>query len=145
MSSELDLQLSGLEALAKANGRPSRHDARPLLLELGRELESGPGGAAETAKRRLEALGGPFEEAWVAAVADELAMAATEHVRSADPRYLDHPKYDWRYTLEARELLARRLRAVLFLGIPVDPGLTASIERADRLIEARKPGLDTNR
>jgi hypothetical protein len=137
---ELESALAGIEALAKQNGRPTRHHARPLLVGLGEVLLSGTPEEAEAVKRRLDGLPPSSAENWPTAVADEMAMAATEYVRSADPRYLDHPKYDWAYTLEARERLADRLRAVRFLGIPVDESLLRGIDRADRSIASHRPG-----
>ncbi len=144
MSSELDGALAEIEGLAKKDGRPTRHHARPLLVGLGELLLSAAPHEADAAKRRLEGLPPGVAEAWSAAVADEIAMAATEYVRSVDPRYLDHPKYDWAYTLEARQQLADRLRAVRFLGIEVDGNLLAGIDRADRMVAGRRPGWRPN-
>jgi hypothetical protein len=140
---ELDRGLDGLAALEKAHRLPTRLDARPVLLEIGRLLALGETSDLDSAKRRISAFSAPFADAWSAAVRDEIAMAATEHVRSADPRYLAHPKYDWEYAIEARERLGWRMKAVQFLGMPPDPSQMTSIERADRQMEAssarRKP------
>ena len=140
MTSELELALAAIEALETRRGRPTRHDARAVLLELGRLLGEGDGHEAEKAKRRIAGLPAGFAEVWTAAVRDELSMAATEYALSLDPRYLDHPKYDWEYTLEARRRLAWRLEAVQFLGIPAEASTLAAIERSDRLLEERGPG-----
>jgi hypothetical protein len=142
MTPDLESALAELEAFERQPGRPTRHHARPLLVRLGELLLSGAPEEeeAEEVKRRLEGLPAVLAEGWSAAVADEMAMAATEYVRSVDPRYLDHPKYDWPYTLEARQQLADRLRAVRFLGIGVDANLLAGIDRADRTIASRRPG-----
>jgi len=144
VTSELEDALAGIEALEKERGRPSRHHARPLLVGLGQLLLSGTLEESESVKRRLDGLPPAVAETWPAAVADEIAMAATEYIRSVDPRYLDHPKYDWEYTLEARERLADRLRAVRFLGIVLEPGLLAGIERADRGVASRRQGWRPN-
>lgn len=146
MNDDLDRALSDLAALLERRSLPTRHDARPVLLEIGRRLAEGKGSAADLApvKSRLSALPPAFGEPWSAAVRDELTMAATEYVRSADPRYLGHAKYDWAYTLEARERLGWRMAAVQFLGIALDPDIAAGIERADRLVDARRPGRGTN-
>jgi hypothetical protein len=144
MNPELESALAGIEALGKQHARPNRHHARPLLVGLGELLLSGTPQEAEDVRRRLGGLSPGLAEAWAAAVADEMAMAATEYVRSVDPRYLEHPKYDWAYTLEAREHLADRLRAVRFLGIEVDESILAGIERADRAIASRRPGWRPN-
>jgi hypothetical protein len=140
VTSELELALAAIQALEKRRGRPTRHDARPVLLELGRLLGEGDGHAAEEAKRRIAGLPAGFAEGWTVAVRDEISMAATEYTLSLDPRYLDHPKYDWEYTLEARRRLAWRLEAVRFLGIPTEASTLAAIERSDRLLEDRGPG-----
>ena len=144
MTPELEDALAGIEALEKERRPPSRHHARPLLVGLGQLLLSGTPNEAESVKRKLQRLPPAVAEAWPAAVADEMAMAATEYVRSVDPRYLDHEKYDWDYTLEARERLADRLRAVRFLGIELEPSILAGIERADRGVAARRPGWRPN-
>jgi len=141
MNDELDRDLSALAAMVERRALPTRHDARPLLLEIGRRLSQDAGSSAdlEPVKRRISGFPPAFAEAWSAAVLDEISMAATEYVRSADPRYLGHPKYDWAYTLEAREHLGWRMKAVQYLGIAASPDLEAAIERADRLLEVRKP------
>jgi hypothetical protein len=144
LTSEIESALAALEALEKKRGRPGRHHARPVLVGLGELLLSGRPQDAESVKRRLEGLPAGVAGAWPVAVSDEIEMAGTEYVRSVDPRYLDHEKYDWDYTLEARERLADRLRAVRFLGIRIDESLLAGIERADRLLESRRPGWRAN-
>ncbi|HEV8112502.1 MAG TPA: hypothetical protein VGR31_06975 [Planctomycetota bacterium] len=132
MSAELDRSLAQLEALAARGGRPSRYDARELLLALGESPAAGGG-----ARARIEALPPTFREAWEAAVRDELSMAGTEHVRSVDPRYLDRPGYDFEYTIEARERLETRLRGAEQLGLRTDEALAAAIRRADELLRTQ--------
>jgi hypothetical protein len=132
MSAELDRALAQLEALSARGGRPSRYDARDLLLALGDERAPGP-----AVRGRIEALSPAFREAWDAAIRDELSMAGTEHVRSVDPRYLDRPGYDFEYTIEARERLEARLRAAEHLGIRIDDSLAGAIRRADELLRVR--------
>jgi hypothetical protein len=113
--------LAAIEALEKRRGRPTRHDARPVLLELGRLLGEGDGMRAEEAKRRIAGLPPGSRRAGRWPSGTRSRMAATEYTLSLDPRYLDHPKYDWEYTLEARRRLAWRLEAVRFLGIRPRP------------------------
>jgi hypothetical protein len=137
MKPELDEALEDLEALSRKRGLPTRHHARPILVALGEALEGGGTTEAGEVTRRLEKLPEAFQEAWLVAVRDEIAMAATEHVRSADPRYLVHPKYDFEYTLEARRRLGARMRAAEALRIAIDPALAASVKRADGLLEKR--------
>ena len=136
MTDELDRALSSLDALVERHRLPTRHDARPILLGIGRLLGAGSPETLLTANRRISALPPAFAEAWSAAVRDELSMAATEYVRSADPRYLGNAKYDWEYTLEARERLGWRLRAVQYLGIALDADQLSGIQRADRILES---------
>src|SRR5262249_1733084 len=71
---------AGTEPLERGPGRPTRHHARPLLVGLGQVLLSGVPQEAEAVKRRLEGLPAALAEGWSAAVADEMAMAATEYV-----------------------------------------------------------------
>ena len=139
MSSELERAVADLEALALRRGRPTRYEARPVLLLLGAALIAGDAGAAGAVRGRIQALEPPFLEAWEAAVRDELSMAGTEHIRSVDPRYLDRPGYDFPYTIEARERLEARLRAAEYLGVVLDGALAAGIRRADALLESRRP------
>jgi hypothetical protein len=89
-------------------------------------------------RKRFLALAEGFRQAWDLAVRDELAMACTEHIRSVDPRYLDHPAYDLAYTLEARRLLEARLKGAEGTGIVLDEALSAGIRRADSLFEGRR-------
>lgn len=144
MTDELDRALSSLVALAERKRLPTRHDARPILLEIGRLLGAGSSEALASAKRGLSAFPPAFAEAWSAAVREELSMAATEYVRSADPRYLGHAQYDWEYTIEARERLGWRLSAVQYLGITAGADLLSGIERVDHILEARRPGWKPN-
>jgi hypothetical protein len=58
-------------------------------------------------------------------------------VRSCDPRYLDHPKYDLVYTVEARERLEARLVVAEKLGLPADEAMLEAVERADGLLQSR--------
>src|SRR5207249_4090087 len=101
---------------AQHRGRPATTRGAP-----------GRGAAADAALARLGGLTGPDRQAWEAAVRDELVMACTEHVRSVDPRYLDHPEYDLEYTLTARRLLEARLLAAAKLGIAPDHALLRGV------------------
>jgi hypothetical protein len=74
-------------------------------------------------------------ERFAVALREELSMAITEHVRSCDPRYLENPKYDLVYTVEARERLEARLEVAERLGLPADEGLLEAVARADALLQ----------
>ena len=130
--------LRAVEALAKRLERgqvPDRHDVRALLLALGVPEESAAG-APEPALARLRGLAGAAAESWRAAVADELERACEEHVQGVDPRYLGHPRFDFRYTLEARERLAARLRAAERLALPLPKRWLDAVLEADRRVAA---------
>jgi len=123
--------------------RIDRLHARGVLLAIGnRVLEEDLAGAAELVARARK-LSAKREPDLHAAVRDEILMAATEHVRSVDPRFLSRPDYDLHYTVEARAELEARLRAAELLGIEIDPGLLERVAAADRLLEPRLgSGLD---
>lgn len=137
MKPELEAAIRAVEARAGRRASLTRHDARPILLCIGGSLLAGRSEELGDAADRLQRLPEPLRGTWVAAVRDELSMASTEHVRSVDPRFLNHPQYDLAYTLEARRQLEARWRACGYLGQPPDPASTAAVARADALLEAR--------
>lgn len=147
MSDRSDPQHDPLKDLSRACASKQRLDrlhAREVLLEIGeRILGEDPAGAEPLATRVRELTAARGAE-WQAAVHDEILMAATEHVRSVDPRFLTRPDYDLHYTVEARAALEARLRAAEVLGIEVGPSLLDRIAAADRLLEpllgSRPPG-----
>lgn len=113
---------------------PTRFLVRALFVPLGEALlESASGTDAVLA--RLRRLVEGDREAWEAAVRDELTLAATEHVRSCDPRYLKIPSYDFPYTVAARHRLEARLRAASEIGFTVDETLLDQVTRADGLLQ----------
>jgi hypothetical protein len=138
MKPDLELALAALEALAAQKGPLTRHDVRPVLIEIGSALREAAGADGEASHARFLTLGEGFRQAWEGAVRDELAMACTEHIRSVDPRYLEHPDYDLAYTLEARRLLDARLRGAEVTGVVLDDVLSAGIRRADSLLDGRR-------
>lgn len=140
---DLQRALRDLRARLEAGTSPTRHDARAVLVPLGeRLLAEGPNGVAseldrlkELVRRAPDAWG----SAWSRAVEDEMDMACAEHVRSVDPRWLEHPEYDLEYTLDARRRLEARLRALAEIGFAVKPELLASVARADSRLAAHPP------
>lgn len=130
--------LAALAALAAKDARrkkqrPQRFEARALLVPLGMAiLEGDP--EVEAGLARVRALVDADREGWTAAVAEELTLAATEHVRSCDPAYLAHPRYDFPYTVAARHRLEARLRAADALDLGAEEVLLDQIERADRVL-----------
>lgn len=128
---------------AVAKRRPPGHrEARAVLVPLGLLVLEG---SAEGLTATLERLAGLVEgcaEAWEQAVDAELRMAATEHVQSVDPRYLDLPNYDFAYTVQARERLEARLRAAEVLGLPVPEDLLERVAAADERLEPYLERLD---
>lgn len=123
--------------------RPDRFAARALLVPLGTALLDGDP-EAEAGAERVRRIVAADRPAWAAAVSEELTLAATEHVRSCDPAWLKHPRYDFPYTVAARHRLEARLRAAEALDLGADDLLLDQIERADRLLapflESRGPG-----
>jgi hypothetical protein len=115
--------------------RIDRLHAREVLLAIGERALAEDAAGAEALAGRVRELTAQREADWQAAVRDEILMAATEHVRSVDPRFLNRPDYDLAYTVEAREALEARLRAAELLGIEVDPPLLERVAGADRLLE----------
>jgi hypothetical protein len=115
--------------------RIDRLHAREVLLAIGQRVLGDDATGAQALAGRVRALTATREADWQAAVHDELSMAATEHVRSVDPRFLSRPDYDLAYTVEAREALEARLRAAELLGIEVAPPLLDRVAAADRLLE----------
>ena len=118
------------QGLRKGRG-PNRWHARPLLLALGQALLEGRIAEAEQLEQQLRSIPAPHRDTWVEAVLEELNLAVTEHVHSADPRYLSRPDYDWGYTLAAREGLEARLRAAEALDIETPPALVEQVLKAD--------------
>jgi hypothetical protein len=137
VNADLEAAMVELETLTRRKGPLTRHDVRPILLALGGSLPSAVAADDDACRERFLALPLPFRTAWEAAVRDELAMACTEHIRSVDPRYLDHPAYDLEYTLEARRALEARLRAAGATGVILESALSAAVARADALLADR--------
>jgi hypothetical protein len=128
--------IAGLRDLARKSKSPTRHQARDLLLVLGAEIRTGDPREVEESIAALGRITPTFGDRWPMVVAEELALACTEHVRSVEPRFLDHPQYDFEYTLAARERLELRLCAAEKLGSPATPGWLAQVARADALLAA---------
>lgn len=123
-----------LEQGIKKGRGPDRWHARPLLLALGHALLEGQEALAQELEQKLNSLRAPHDGIWKRAVLEELNLACTEHVRSADPRYLSRPDYDWGYTLAAREDLEARLRAAEALEIEAPQALLEQVLQADARI-----------
>jgi hypothetical protein len=130
----LEHALSALRALSIQRKAPTRHHARDLLLALGEAIRSGDEPRVERTLDDLRSIAPALGARWPAAVADELALACTEHVRSVDPRYLDHPQYDFEYTRSARDKLDLRLRAAERIRLPATAEWMSQVERADALL-----------
>ena len=125
--------LTELRRRVKAEEGLDRFLARAILVPLG-ELELADPGAGSELARAVREAAEPASEAWAAALDSELQLAATEHVRSVDPRYLDKPIYDFDYTVAARERLEARFAASGLLGHEVDEGLLDRVAEADRVL-----------
>ncbi len=131
-----------LQRRLKAKEIPDRQLVRFALLALGQvALEEGMASAKPLAKE-LQAAATPHEERWTDALDSEISLAVAEHVGSVDPRYLDHPTYDFTYTVAARERLEARLRAMEAMSATVDEKLLDQVSAADErlapYLEARQ-------
>lgn len=132
----LDDALTALATDMKAKGVPHRYDARAILVPLGqlmiaaREADgvTDPGGDWV---ERIQKLVEPVMEFWQAAVQEELSLSCSEHIRAVDPRFLDHPGYDFPYTLTARARLEARLLGCQALDLEVPEGLLDRVVEAD--------------
>ena len=135
-----------LSRRAKAREIPDRQLVRFAFLALGRiALDEGLA-VAKPLGKELSVAAAPHEEHWTEAVDSEIYLAVTEHVNSVDPRYLDHPQYDFAYTVSARERLEARLRALEALEWNVDESLLDQVSAADgRLAPYLEPPEDENR
>ncbi|MAE28344.1 MAG: hypothetical protein QF724_07355 [Planctomycetota bacterium] len=134
-----DAIVEDLSSLKPGRDRPSRYQAREVLLHLGQAIE-----AHEDVTLRLSRLSeavAPVQEAWLAALDEEINLAGAEHILGVDPRFLDHPSYDLEYTLGARQRLEWRLLALEALAVPVPPGLMKRIIAADELLAAHRASL----
>ena len=140
MNQRQDRQPSGpdpLKELARAcapRQRIDRFHARAVLLAIGERVLAEDAAGAEELAGRVQQITGPRGDDWQSAVRDEILMAATEHVRSVDPRYLSRPEYDLHYTVEARAALEARLRGAEVLGLEVASSVLERIAAADRLL-----------
>ncbi len=126
--------LLALKTLARGkNARPSRKDARALLVPMGTLLPSWSSDALAAALERIREVTKGFPEAWRAAISEELELACTEYVTSVDERYLGMKDYDFAYTSGARERLEARLRACAAMGHPLPEGMLRRIAGADAI------------
>ena len=133
----MNKQPDPLKDLARAcapRQRVDRLHARAVLLALGELVLAEDAAGAEEFGKRVRAITALRAEDWISAVRDEILMAATEHVRSVDPRFLSRPDYDLHYTVEAREELEARLRGAELLGIEIAPAVLDRVAAADRLL-----------
>lgn len=127
----VEAALADLEGLVREQGRPNRYHARALLIPLG-QLLLGEGAAAVAPElARARSLAGELGDPWREAALGELALAAAEHIHSADDRYLGLENYDFAYTFRARERLEARLLAAKELGLALPEQLQRGVEEAD--------------
>jgi len=114
---------------------PNRFIVRDLLCALG-ELVLDEGEAAlRPQARELRALMETDEKAWERAIDEELELACNEHIQGADPKFLDHPRYDFVYAVAARRRLEQRFRALEVLGRSVPERLLDRVAEADARFE----------
>ena len=133
MTTENDLEaaLTDLTTALRKKRNPSRFQARAILLAIGDLALSGNSVAASAGAARLATAVGERAADWERAVQEEIELAAVEFVRSVDPKYLDHPRYDFAYTVGARERLEARLVGAEILGVSPPDALLDQISTAD--------------
>jgi len=129
-----DKVLDEVVAWVAARKVPTRHQARELLTGIGLVLLDDSTELAQPLLDRFAALIAASKDAWREAITGELSMAVTEHVRSADPRWLGNPKYDLPYTVDARHRLEARLACAEALQVEVDEELLEAVARADAIL-----------
>jgi hypothetical protein len=132
---DVELVFTEIEAHIAAAKKPSRFQARAALLAIGMDLLAGNRDRASSSVERMKAIVAKDPETWRAAVEEELTLACTEHVRACDPRWLEHPRYDFRYTVAAREKLEARLAAAARIDLPASELLLDQVARADGVLE----------
>lgn len=130
----LEAALTEAQAEVRAERPLHRYHARALLVQLGEwilSLEEREREPDSSWRERCSFLKEAAAESWTRAVEEELALASAEHIQAIDPRFLEHPRYDFAYTLAARERLEARLRACEYLEIEVAEGLLTRVSEAD--------------
>ena len=138
-AAELEAALAAIAVLTKEERKPSRYDARILLLPLGALILESESGGLSVMLERISATVHPENEAWATAIADELGLAGDEFCLSINPDYLKHPRYDFAYAAASRQQLEQRIQAIEHLGFPVSEVLRGRIQEAD---DAFEPYLD---
>ena len=124
--------LTELKQLGAKKRQPNRFHARELLTALG-ELILAEGTEVPEVEQVRVAVN-PFDD-WEKAVAEEMSLACTEHVQGVDPRFLDHPRFDFDYLVAARERLEARFAAIEALGLQTSEDLLNRVAEADRVAE----------
>lgn len=116
--------------------QPTRYDARALLVPLGQLALDHDEDEALLAPYLSEVrpLLDARPEGWARALDEEVSLASAEHVQAVDPRFLEHPRYDFAYTVAARARLEARLLACQLLGHPVPEATLDRIARADETL-----------
>lgn len=134
MEAPLPDVLAEVQAWVGRGRAPTRQHARGVLVGLGLAILDGRAGDEADGFARVAAWIARAPEAWKAAFDSELAMAVTEHVRSADARWIAKPEYDWDYVLDARHRLEARLACAEQLQVEVPEELLEAIARADSVL-----------
>lgn len=132
---QLEIALRDLAACVRKRSAPTHRHARAVLLALGAHVLAGREEEAGAATRELNELVRDCNAQWKRAVEEEIALACTEFVRSVDPRYLGLPRYDFVYTVAARERLEARLAAAGHLEIAPPEHLLEQVAQADTELE----------
>jgi hypothetical protein len=143
-----DLLVEFATVAGRPGGRLNRYHARDTLIALGQLVlareEEEEAASARWVEPLREALA-PFGDGFEQAAREELGAAVDEYVRSVDPRFLEHPRYDFAYTVLARERLEARLVAAGLLGIVPEEAQLERVAAADLILEPYLGGFDPAR
>ena len=139
LSPELEEAIGQLEELAQTPAKDrraaDRYDVRGILVGLGDLILEHGLGSTDQALMRVKELGAKLGAEWTTACHSELALACAEHIHGVDARFLNHPNYDFKYTIRGRELLEARLISARELEIPIDPSLLHGVSAADERLQ----------
>ena len=137
--SPLNQAIEDLAQDLRKGGAPTRYHAREILVALG-SMVLGAEEASQEAEtdgivKRIADATAEHDELWQTAIREELLLAGAEHTQAIDPRFLEHPRYDFGYTVAARTRLEARLRAAPLIGHEVPEDLLDRIAQADAELE----------
>jgi hypothetical protein len=123
-----------LEAALAKKAPFDRYLARTVLVSVGELALAERADEASALAKRVREAAAPREKEWREAVTFELRLAASEHIQAIDLRHLNNPRYDFEYTVTARERLEARLRAAELFGEELPEDLLDGVQKADAIL-----------